>query len=155
MGDWRVGGDYDRPIPRRIVESAGVPRDYFGMRKMGGGPPDPKLRGLSIAADQEFKSFYKDYVPAEIQGIQIPEPKGKFAYYDRGQATGVDKWLRSQYGLRTITESLLGFRNHHRRRTIYLYTFHWGYLHLANRYKDALKLSSPMPNEAANRECSI
>lgn len=33
MRSWRLGGGYDRPIPRRIVESAGVPRALFGMRK--------------------------------------------------------------------------------------------------------------------------
>ena len=33
MGRWDVGGDYTRPICRRIVESAGVPRDAFGMKK--------------------------------------------------------------------------------------------------------------------------
>ena len=33
MSNWRVPGDYDRPICRRIVEEAGVPRGYFGMKK--------------------------------------------------------------------------------------------------------------------------
>ena len=33
MGPWRVGGAYDRPIPRRIVESCGVPRHMFGQEK--------------------------------------------------------------------------------------------------------------------------
>jgi hypothetical protein len=33
MLPWRVGGDYDRPIPRRILEEAGVPREWFGRRK--------------------------------------------------------------------------------------------------------------------------
>lgn len=33
MADWRVGGDYDRPIPRRILEEEGVPRAAFGTRK--------------------------------------------------------------------------------------------------------------------------
>lgn len=33
MRTWRVGGDYDRPIPRRILEEAGVPRAAFGTRK--------------------------------------------------------------------------------------------------------------------------
>lgn len=35
MEPWRTGDSYDRPIPRRIVESAGVPRESFGIRKMG------------------------------------------------------------------------------------------------------------------------
>ena len=33
MSAWRVGGAYDRPIPRRILEEAGVPRELFGYRK--------------------------------------------------------------------------------------------------------------------------
>lgn len=34
MAPWRLWNDYDRPIPRRIVEQAGVPRDAFGQRKL-------------------------------------------------------------------------------------------------------------------------
>jgi hypothetical protein len=33
MHPWRLGNDYDRPIPRRIVEEAGVPRSLFGREK--------------------------------------------------------------------------------------------------------------------------
>lgn len=33
MARYRVGGSYDRPIPRRIVEETGVPREAFGQRK--------------------------------------------------------------------------------------------------------------------------
>lgn len=33
MAGWAVGGDYDRPIPRRLAETAGVPRTAFGQRK--------------------------------------------------------------------------------------------------------------------------
>lgn len=33
MHPWDVGGSYTRPIPRRIVESAGVPRELFGQNK--------------------------------------------------------------------------------------------------------------------------
>jgi hypothetical protein len=34
MAPYSIGGDYDRPIPRKIVESAGVPRAAFGQRKV-------------------------------------------------------------------------------------------------------------------------
>lgn len=37
MQKWSVGGDYDRPIPRRILETKGLPRDSFGKRKYGAG----------------------------------------------------------------------------------------------------------------------
>jgi hypothetical protein len=33
MQPWTIGGDYDRPLARRIVEEAGVPRDQFATRK--------------------------------------------------------------------------------------------------------------------------
>jgi hypothetical protein len=33
MEPWMIGGDYDRPIPRRIVEEQGIQRTAFGMRK--------------------------------------------------------------------------------------------------------------------------
>jgi hypothetical protein len=33
MRRWRVGGHYDRPIPRRLVEEAGVPRRAYALEK--------------------------------------------------------------------------------------------------------------------------
>lgn len=33
MSPWRLGTTYDRPIPRRIVEEAGVEREAFGQHK--------------------------------------------------------------------------------------------------------------------------
>ena len=33
LAPWRLGGHYDRPIPRRIIESAGIGREQFGQRK--------------------------------------------------------------------------------------------------------------------------
>jgi hypothetical protein len=33
MGPWQLDNDYDRPIPRRIVEESGVPRAWFGFGK--------------------------------------------------------------------------------------------------------------------------
>lgn len=37
MEAWSIGGGYDRPIPRRIIEEAGIERHQFGRGKMGGG----------------------------------------------------------------------------------------------------------------------
>jgi hypothetical protein len=34
MAPWRLGTDYDRPVARRIVEEAGVPRGLFGVEKL-------------------------------------------------------------------------------------------------------------------------
>ena len=52
MAPWRLQTDYDRPIPRRLAEQAGVPRALFGQVKMASVleypapivPVDPDLR---------------------------------------------------------------------------------------------------------------
>ncbi len=36
MQPWSIGGDYDRPLPRRIAEEMGVPRELFGQTKFPG-----------------------------------------------------------------------------------------------------------------------
>ena len=33
MADWRIGGDYDRPVPRRIIEERGIARNAFATEK--------------------------------------------------------------------------------------------------------------------------
>jgi hypothetical protein len=48
MTPWDVPGDYSRPICRRIVESAGVPRELFGQEK--------KASWVLIASSKEFLS---------------------------------------------------------------------------------------------------
>ena len=60
MRRWRIGGRYDRPIPRRIIEDAGVPREMFGMRKRATGvyvPVDGLERSMSPASLADFKSY--------------------------------------------------------------------------------------------------
>ncbi len=52
MAPWRLSNRYDRPIPRRLAEEAGVPRELFGQVKVGSTvefappqiPQDPMLR---------------------------------------------------------------------------------------------------------------
>lgn len=50
MERWRLGGAYDRPIPRRIAEQAGIPRHMFGQRKQASvvefPPPNIPFDGL-------------------------------------------------------------------------------------------------------------
>lgn len=61
MQPWRLGGHYDRPIPRRILQEAGVGPDLFGRTKHGyiakfatGSSLDISL---SPAAAEEFREF--------------------------------------------------------------------------------------------------
>jgi|GEM_PF-2094425 len=55
MMPWRIGGTYDRPICRRIVEEAGVPREMFGQDKQGGSA----IMKLTDATLEDFQQFYE------------------------------------------------------------------------------------------------
>src|SRR5207245_8040574 len=58
MAPWDVPGAYSRPICRRIVETAGVPRDAFGVRKQTASvlffARDDVLSSRSLAAYAEW-----------------------------------------------------------------------------------------------------
>lgn len=61
MKPWRIGGSYDRPIPRRMAEDAGVPRHAFGMEKRAITQPFWLQRAnaetLSPASLDDFTAF--------------------------------------------------------------------------------------------------
>ncbi|MDL2323450.1 hypothetical protein LJC52_05635, partial [Bacteroidales bacterium OttesenSCG-928-A17] len=65
MKEYSIGGNYDRPIPRRILESRGIKRELFGQEKKGAGfnyrfDNVKRLRKrMSQHSFQYFYSFYK------------------------------------------------------------------------------------------------
>ncbi|MCR2045365.1 hypothetical protein NSA23_14775 [Anaerosalibacter massiliensis] len=64
MKKWSVGDQYDKPIPRRIIEEKGVPRSAFGRKKSGAGfnyQFDNLNRIRTRMSPSSFKSFYKFY----------------------------------------------------------------------------------------------
>jgi len=69
---WSVGGEYDRPIPRRIAEEAGVPRELFGQRKQGGG--DRTAPALSAAGARDFRAFCAAHDAARRVGAPATGP---------------------------------------------------------------------------------
>ena len=64
MDPWRIGGKYDKPIARRLVEEAGVPRDRFGIKKKAVAVV-VRQEGLSSvmteASYQDFSRFCQEY----------------------------------------------------------------------------------------------
>ncbi|HUT57307.1 MAG TPA: hypothetical protein VNA25_05475 [Phycisphaerae bacterium] len=66
MVPWVLNNDYDRPIPRRLVEEAGVPRGAFGVRKMNTSHEAPFLWPYSPGCRKSFARYLRDrdvYVP--------------------------------------------------------------------------------------------
>ena len=62
MQPWSVVGDYDRPIPRRIAETAGVPRGLFGIAKRA------QLVYYNKPKNRQLKREFFDYV---TRGLRV------------------------------------------------------------------------------------
>ena len=65
MSPWTLNNDYDRPIPRRILEESGVPRKEFGFSKSGGAGSSLRFLDLTylkkympVGSYQDFETYY-------------------------------------------------------------------------------------------------
>ena len=79
MSKWSVGGDYDRPIPRRILESQGIKRNDFGRKKRAIAtfydlPRNENLR-------KEFLSYMKMEHNRSSVIIKLNRLKDRLRYY--------------------------------------------------------------------------
>jgi len=58
MKPWDIGGDYNRPLARRLAEDAGVPREKFGQIKLAGGHSHlARKKEFSPRGYERFKKF--------------------------------------------------------------------------------------------------
>lgn len=61
MAPWSVGGNYDRPLARRIAEEAGLPRESFGMKKQAGGHSQLNRDGTFTPAGlEDYTRFVRE-----------------------------------------------------------------------------------------------
>lgn len=58
MQSFSVGGSYDRPIPRRLIEEAGIPREEFGVEKCATAPHILNRKELFDEAIAETRKRY-------------------------------------------------------------------------------------------------
>jgi hypothetical protein len=79
MVPWSIGGGYDRPIPRRIVEEAGVDRRMFGIRKAVVAVADKYWWPINTRLRKQFYYYLrKNY------GIGVIQLYAEYAMYLRG-----------------------------------------------------------------------
>ena len=124
LSKWSIGGDYDRPICRRIVEDAGVPREWFGIRKNATCfSPYAERRPITKHARQRFKHFVK-----ERNFRLIP-------YWMLQLSNQVDEDLMSRIRGITGTKFPSTWINSRAEKM----TFHWAVSEIATIYKDGLK----------------
>jgi hypothetical protein len=126
MAPWRVGGDYDRPIPRRIVEQAGVPRGSFARTKLGTAlhmlraPED-----LRSASRRDFEAFLRERLGAAA----VARLRALHALYRR--SAGATRALNAATGAR-----LRAPLKAHRPGTGGFLP-HWGFERIRSRYEGA------------------
>ncbi len=126
MAPWRLGNDYDRPLARRMVEQAGVPRELFGMRKMNTALVSQFLWPYTRDAQESFARFLRE------RGIR-PLGAGSAAMVRRVAHADmlVQRNLLSRIGL---AERKRWWHYHPSRNLL----FAWANEHMADRYRAAL-----------------
>jgi hypothetical protein len=122
MRPWSVGGTYDRPIARRIVEGAGIPRADFAREKM------VPVYHWMIRVDQLSPAGQADYREF-VRALQLPP---SFFLKVRSR-----HWLhRSSMRWSGLgvpgTELHVGRKCSDPRRTGFV--FHWGFDRIRQRY---------------------
>ena len=132
MRPWKLGtGYYDRPIPRRIAEEAGVPREWFGQRKLGAGMGS---RELGAASESDFQAFLRSEVPGPVLRRLDPRPVAERMTRHRRLT-----WIRSVYShlppVAAALDLMRSDRLHMLWRSTALYHFHWGYAKTRERYR--------------------
>ncbi len=133
MRPWRIGGNYDRPIPRRILEERGIARDMFGMKKMAGGSIIMPLNvdGLSPRAREDYDQFDMGNMSFNLPGLLI-----SFAPTLGRQILGAFRLPGFTNTLAALKATLaLSRRAFGGQLVIGLYTFHWGIERLRDRYR--------------------
>ena len=142
MAPWTLGNGYDRPIARRLVEEAGIPRTMFGMRKKDTSSNVSFFWPQSPAA----KEMFARYLRAREQRVPSAPTIGllaRLAHLESLVRLNVTRRLPFDLRLRELlrlrSQSLL---------------FQWGNEELKQRYQQGLRTvaaPAPSPAEAAGR----
>lgn len=63
MKPWSIGGDYNKPIARRIAEESGIPRQSFGNKKMSSSQAHfYKASDMSTKGLEQYESFLNNHL---------------------------------------------------------------------------------------------
>ena len=98
MSPWVLGAGYDRPIPRRIAEDAGVPRDAFGKTKRAVPKAQPHRDPDFLMP--EPKRAYFEWLRARRERLSLRGPVSPLR--DRAEFALRDLALRTHVALRVV-----------------------------------------------------
>jgi hypothetical protein len=134
MAPWWVGGNYDRPIARRILEEAGIPREWFGHQKRLTATEMPFVGIESTHPSMaDFLRFCESCAPA------ASPRRGMHRLYTMNRR--LNAWIEKlckRVGIETKLTTVVSER-HFRRAPeaarLFAYSFQWGTERIAHRYQ--------------------
>jgi hypothetical protein len=144
MAKWSIeNSSYDRPIPRRIAEEAGIPRECFGQRKKVVARPhisigwrDPLLeKVMSRHSLADFHNFMKDINwPGGIATRSSLYMMRMLYYINYRLISSVKLRKACEYvGISLPLEPIIPFR-YKKPRSMNSFTFHWGIRRTMKKY---------------------
>jgi hypothetical protein len=101
MRPFSVGGDYDRPICRRILEEAGIPRELVGQRKQA--IATHFSRNMRLISPETRAAFERDL---RDKGV-LDEVRRDLFVFQAGRA--VFRWVRKAIKIAPVLEWSLGW----------------------------------------------
>jgi hypothetical protein len=144
MTPWRLGGRYDRPIARRIIEQAGVPRGMFGVTKAASAfYYFGSVADMSPAGRADFESYRRS----------MPRPTRLRHVWHRGlirlrsECERVVKMIKSFWWTGgTAVESRLVALTRFQHWDDIDFVMHWGQARVRKRYAEAVNALSGLRN---------
>jgi hypothetical protein len=140
MVPWRIGGEYDRPIPRRIVEEAGIPRELFAVEKKAitqifhYEQTEPLRELLSPRSFQAFSDYVGSRKPIASYGRRMRFQLGRVVHWIYSRVAWRMNTRRGRRGLPPL-KAPSWVRRFRRVPTQNCFLVHWGVDRLLERYR--------------------
>ena len=132
MKEWSIGGQYDRPVARRMIEEVGVPRELFGNIKMAGG-----VQAVSDANDlcQASQTDYQEFLGQSTLRSRSWVHVGFLHWADRTLKSinrSIARWTRA---LGKPLYPMPRLHPRHWRNPDETRLLHWGFSRIRDRYR--------------------
>ena len=135
MAPWSLAAEYNRPVPRRIGEEAGISRAAFGQVKQAGG-------ALILTPDRLLPESRRDFITfCRANGLPTGTPKRRIRPIDAATLPiallqTVVRRFRIEWLYRLLAPIfLLADRRLFRDPNVFGYGFHWGFERVRGRYE--------------------
>lgn len=136
MRPWSIGGAYDRPLPRRIAEQAGLPRESFGAHSRASGHAHlVDEAGFSRQGLADYERFRADLWARVASGQRLRARLAVAARHALWRTVGT---TRKRVVPSTRLQRRFPFLLNAHPRVIpwrFLFTFQWAFASLQPRYR--------------------